>query len=98
MAVAVVIFFAARTTANPPGVTGRIVAIDSVQYRVQVVDYGGLEYWFNCVESTVYTLNGFAASFNELAPGQHVDVKYEPDTFIVIQVDATSPSTEIQRD
>ena len=53
-----------------------------VGQRIQVVDSANIEYWFQCTESTTLTLNGFAASFNQLAAGQRVEVQYEPDTFI----------------
>ena len=91
LSIAALVFFTTRTGASSPGATGAIVAVDSIQHRIRVVDDHSLEYWFHCTESTTLTLNGYAASFNQLAPAQRVDVHYEPDTFIVIQVDAKSP-------
>ena len=90
LAVAALIFFAARTGASPSGLPGSIVAVDPIGQRIQVVDNANIEYRFQCTESTTLTMNGFAASFNQLAPGQRVEVQYEPDTFIALQVDASS--------
>jgi len=87
-AVAAGVVFTRRTEANPPGLSGTIVAVDSRQHRVQVADSATIEYWIRINEATTITLNGFAASFNQLAAGQKVDVQYEPDTFIATQIDA----------
>src|SRR6516225_6552564 len=78
-AVAGGVIFTQRGKANPPITTGVIVAVDSMQRRIQVAENGGPEYWFRCTESTTITLNGFAASFNQLAAGQRVEVQYESD-------------------
>ena len=90
LSIAALVFFTARTPASPSGLTGAIVAVDSVGHRIQVVDSANIEYWFQCTESTTLTLNGFAASFDQLAQGQRVEVQYEPDTFIAVRVDAKS--------
>lgn len=90
LSVVAMVFFARQIVAGPPGVTGAIVSVDANTQRIRVVETSSIEYWFQCTESTTLTLNGFAASFNQLAPGQRVEVQYEPDTFIAIQVDATS--------
>ncbi len=90
LSIAALIFFTTRGGASTPGATGAIVAVDSVAHRIRVVDNYSLEYWFHCTEGTTLTLNGFAASFNQLAAGQRVEVQYEPDTYIAVQIDAKS--------
>ena len=90
LSIAALVFFTTRSGASTPGVTGAIVAVDSVAHRIRVVDSFNIEYWFHCTEATTLTLNGFAASFNQLAAGQSVAVQYEPDTFIAVRVDAKS--------
>lgn len=91
LSIAVLVFLATRGGASSPGVTGAIVAVDGAVPRIRVIDNTNIEYWFHCTERTTLTLNGFAASFNQLAAGQRVDVQYEPDTYIASQVDAKSP-------
>jgi hypothetical protein len=87
-------FFSHRAGANPPVAIGVIVAVESEQHRIQVVESGNSESWFRCTEGTTITLNGFAATFNQLAPGQRVEVQYESDSYIALHIDAKTDGSK----
>jgi hypothetical protein len=82
-----VVFVSARTLASPPGIEGTIMATDAAEQRIRVAD-DKTEYWFQCTPSTTITLNGYAATFNQLAAGQKAKVVYDPAYFEALQVDA----------
>jgi len=81
------ILFGANTAASPPGVDGTIAAIDASSHRINVVD-DDTEHWFACTVDTKITLNGYAATFDQLAIGQRTKVSYDPYTNEAFRVDA----------
>jgi hypothetical protein len=85
-----IFFFASPSEANPPIVHGAIVDIDSHSRRINVSSHN-TRYWFQCTENTIYTLNGFAASFTQLAVGQEVNVALDPHTREALRVDMIVP-------
>ena len=87
LSVLAAIFFATKTAASPPGVEGTIVTVDASSQRIRVVDDDS-EYWFSCTPNTKISLNGYAATFNQLAIGQRAKVAYDPPSYEAIQVDA----------
>lgn len=88
LAVAGVIIACKQSVANPPGVNGVIVNVESREKSIRVAN-NQIDTWFNCTERTKITLNGYAASFNQLEAGQRVKVVFDPQTHETLQVDAT---------
>jgi len=88
LAVAGVIIACKQSVANPPGVNGVIVNVESRENSIRVAN-NQIDTWFNCTERTKITLNGYAASFNQLEAGQRVKVVFDPQTHETLQVDAT---------
>src|SRR5262245_43618651 len=86
-AVLAAVFLGANTVASPPGVDGTIAAIDASSHRISVVD-DDTQYWFGCTPDTKITLNGYAATFDQLAVGQKVKVSFDPYSNEALQVDA----------
>ncbi len=81
------ILFSTRSSASPPGVKGTIMAVEAAEQRICVKD-NEAEYWFQCTPNTNITLNGYAATFSQLAAGQTAMVKYDPTNSEALQVDA----------
>jgi hypothetical protein len=81
------VFLGAKILANPPGVEGIIVTVDSAEKRIHVMR-DRTDYWFSCTPNTTITLNGYAATFDQLAVDQRAKVAYDPYSFEAIRVDA----------
>src|SRR5947207_3308439 len=64
LSVLAAIFLTTKSTASPPGVEGTIVTVNAASQSIRIVD-DDAEYWFTCTPETKFTLNGYAASFNQ---------------------------------
>src|SRR3954453_2676933 len=84
---AAVVFFASRSEADQPGAEGQVTAIDTSARAVEI-DIGGDNLRLGCTAETVITLNGYAATFEQLVTGQRVKAWFDAKTYEALRIEA----------